>query len=190
MQLAFIAQKNTFHQKGAFYSSTQTHTLSDRLYMRHSPSPGKPQHWWKAALPQCCTLLHLDLWASCIFNGCNLHRACMCRCALHQRACLTPYLYSPLTLQLLFWGQIKCRPWYRRLSDDMVFITQWSERIKTYCTSPSFHCGRLPSLLQQEALLQSSRCTVPTVRQLQLFTWWFIALKVTRFTDKFCSAKK
>ncbi len=142
---------------------THTHTHSYMLVqVSHTFSFRLPRHWWTTALPLCCTLLHLELWASCIFNRGNLHRHCVCRCILCQWDCLSPYLHSPLTLQLLFWGHINHRPRYRRLPVDIVFITHSDLREKRgvqysfiHCTSPTVHhlLGLLLHL--QEELLKN-----------------------------------
>ena len=130
-------------------SPTQTHTHSViYAYARiaHTSSSGLPRLRWTTALPLCCTLLHLDLWASCIFNQGNLHRPCVCRRVLRQIDCLRPYLYSPLTPQLLFWRRVNRRPWYRRLSDDTDFITHSDLRGKRDVLYGHIHCAR-PSVL-------------------------------------------
>lgn len=80
------------------FTQTHSHTYSYMLaHVSHTCSSRMPRHWWMTALPLCCTLLHLELWASCIFNRGNLHRHCVCRCMLCQWDCLSPYLHSPLT---------------------------------------------------------------------------------------------
>ena len=80
------------------YSNAHTPTHSV-IYacarIAHTSSSGLPRLRWTTALPLCCTLLHLDLWASCIFNQGNLPRPCVCRRVLRQIDGLGPYLYSP-----------------------------------------------------------------------------------------------
>lgn len=78
---------------------------------------------WTTALPLCCTLLHLQLWASCIFNRGNLHRPCVCRSTLSEWDYRGPYLHSPLKLQLVFWGHITTKPWNRRSPHDFFFLS-------------------------------------------------------------------
>lgn len=117
---------------------THDHSLIyARTRITHTFSSGRPRHRWKTALPLCCTLLHLELWASCIFNRGNLHRPSACHSILCQWDCLSPYLHSSLTLQLLFRGHINHRPWYRRLLDDIVFhhapMTWEEEKKKRLC---------------------------------------------------------
>lgn len=113
---------------------TRPHTHSFMLaHISHTFSSRLPRHWWTTALPLCCTLLHLELWASCIFNRGNLHRHCVGRCVLCQWDCLSPYLHSPLRLRLLCWGHINSRPWYRRLPDDIVVIMRGDRRRKRRC---------------------------------------------------------
>lgn len=111
---------------------THENTHSNMLaHTAHTFSSRLPRRWWTTVLPLCCTLLHLELWASCIFNRGNLHRHCVCQCILCQWDCLSPYLHSPLTLQLLFWGHKpqtlvqKITKWY------CFYHAQWSERKNT-----------------------------------------------------------
>lgn len=93
---------NKFTLRTPAFPLTHTHTRT-WLHTYHALSAaGSERCWWTTVPPLCFTLLHLELWASCIFNWRNLHRRPACQCELSQWGCLRPW--STFTLQLLLRG--------------------------------------------------------------------------------------
>lgn len=72
-------------------------------------------------------LLHLKLWASCIFNQGNLHRHFISVFVLCLCDCLSPYLHSRLTLQLLIWGHIQTTDLGKITRRYCFYHTPWSK---------------------------------------------------------------
>lgn len=73
-----------------------THTHHTWLHTYHALwAAGSKRFCWTTVPPLCFTLLHLELWASCIFNWCNLHKRHACQCVLCQWGCLRAFSTFP-----------------------------------------------------------------------------------------------